>query len=114
MIHRFTDEGRVGGMDALYSQWATRKDQGFSAEDITALRLLLPSLALAVKCASCVRIIGTLADVYLGHDAGQKVVSGQITRGAADKVEASGTTPAYPTPPSRRKSYRFSTITPSW
>ncbi len=88
MIHRFTEQGRVGAMDALYSQWTTKKPEGFDDEDLATLRLLLPTLALAVKCASSVRIIGTLADVYLGHDAGQKVVSGQITRGAADKVDA--------------------------
>lgn len=88
MIHRFTDKGRVGEMDAFFSSWTTRHPDGFSADELRALRVLVPTLALAVKCASSVRIISTLADVYLGRDAGQKVISGQINRGAVEKIDA--------------------------
>ena len=87
MIHHFTDQGRVGEMDCFYSYWTTRSDGGFSDDDIAALRILLPTLALAVKAGSCVRIISTLADVYLGADAGQRVVKGSIARGSAERIE---------------------------
>ncbi|THK33940.1 adenylate/guanylate cyclase domain-containing protein [Ensifer sp. MPMI2T] len=87
MIHYFTDRGRVGEMDCFYSYWTTKRAGGFSEDEVDALRVLLPTLALAVKAASCVRIIGTLADVYLGQDAGQRVVKGSIERGAAEKIE---------------------------
>ena len=87
MIHHFTDQGRVGEMDCFYSYWTTRSDSGFSEDDIAALRILLPTLALAVKAGSCVRIISTLADVYLGADAGQRVVKGSIARGSAERIE---------------------------
>ena len=87
-IHHFTDRGRVGQMDCFYSYWTTKRRGGFSGEDLHALRTLVPTLALAVKAASCVRIIGTLADVYLGHDAGRRVVEGSIERGAAERIEA--------------------------
>ncbi|MCA1441377.1 adenylate/guanylate cyclase domain-containing protein [Ensifer sp. IC4062] len=87
MIHYFTDRGRVGEMDCFYSYWTTKREGGFSEDEVDALRVLLPTLALAVKAASCVRIIGTLADVYLGQDAGQRVVKGSIERGAAEKIE---------------------------
>ncbi|WP_049225304.1 adenylate/guanylate cyclase domain-containing protein [Sinorhizobium meliloti] len=88
MIHHFTDRGRIGQMDCLYSYWTTKRQAGFREEDIAALRLLLPTLALAVKTASCMRIIGTLADVYLGRDAGRRVVEGSIERGSAERIEA--------------------------
>jgi adenylate cyclase len=88
MIHRFTETGRVGEMDAFFSSWTTRDPQGFSEDGLRALRYLVPTLALAVKCTSSIRIIGTLADVYLGRDAGRKVVSGQINRGAVEKIDA--------------------------
>lgn len=87
MIHHFTDQGRVGGMDCFYSYWTTRKPSGFSDDDLAALRTLLPTLALAVKAGSCVRIISTLADVYLGADAGKRVVEGSIARGSAVRME---------------------------
>ncbi|PDT80667.1 adenylate/guanylate cyclase domain-containing protein [Sinorhizobium sp. BJ1] len=87
-IHHFTDRGRVGQMDCFYSYWTSKRRGGFSDEDLHALRTLLPTLALAVKAASCVRIIGTLADVYLGQDAGRRVVEGSIERGAAERIEA--------------------------
>ena len=55
---------------------------------MTALRTLVPQLALAIKCASLTRIAGTLVEVYLGHDAGQRVLSGRISRGVADRINA--------------------------
>lgn len=88
MIHRFTDHGRVGEMDAFSSHWTTRDENGFDEDSLTALRTLLPTLALAIKCASSIRIIGTLAEIYLGRDAGRKVVSGQINRGEVEKIDA--------------------------
>ncbi|MCA1491966.1 adenylate/guanylate cyclase domain-containing protein [Sinorhizobium alkalisoli] len=87
-VHHFTDRGRVGAMDCFYSNWTTKDDRGFSDEDMEALRVLVPTLALAVKAASCMRIIGTLADVYLGEDAGRRVVEGRIERGAVERIEA--------------------------
>ncbi|HUH49785.1 MAG TPA: adenylate/guanylate cyclase domain-containing protein, partial [Mycoplana sp.] len=88
MIHRFTDRGTVGEMDAFFSHWTTRDENGFGEESLTALRTLVPTLALAIKCASSIRIIGTLAEIYLGRDAGRKVISGQINRGEVEKIAA--------------------------
>lgn len=88
MIHRFTDRGSVGEMDAFFSYWTTRDANGFDDESLAALRTLVPTLALAIKCASSIRIIGTLAEIYLGRDAGRKVISGQINRGEVEKIDA--------------------------
>jgi adenylate cyclase len=52
------------------------------------LRRLVPSLALAIKCASLARIAGTLVEVYLGRDAGQRVPGGRISRGIAERINA--------------------------
>jgi len=45
-------------------------------------------LALAIKCVSMGRIAGTLVEVYLGRDAGQRVLSGRIRRGVAERIGA--------------------------
>lgn len=87
-IHRFTERGSIGEMDALYSAWATRAEGGFSEEDLQALRALLPTLALAMKSGSSISIIKTLARVYLGKDAAGRVIKGQIARGAVDTIDA--------------------------
>jgi len=87
-IHRFTERGSIGEMSAFYSRWLTRQPEGFHDDELAALRMLLPTLALAVKTACCMRIIETITDVYLGRDAGRKVMSGTITRGEVERIEA--------------------------
>jgi len=87
-LHRFPGEGAIGEMDCFYSAWATKEPRGFRDEDIAALRRLVPSLALAIKCGSLGRIAATLVQVYLGRDPGQRVLSGRIARGVADRISA--------------------------
>src|SRR4029077_5653814 len=56
-------------------------------EDCAALRRLVPALALAWKSASLARIAGTLAEVYLGRDAGERVLRGRISRGVGERMQ---------------------------
>ncbi len=87
-VYRFADEGTIGEMDGFYSGWSTRHPQGFSDADIAALRRLVPTLGLAIKSTSLTQIADTLVDVYLGRDAGRRVLGGRIQRGVADRIEA--------------------------
>jgi len=87
-IHRFAGDTKIGDMDGVYSAWATRHSEGFSDANIVALRRLVPALALAIKSAALARIADTLVQVYLGRDAGRRVLEGSIQRGVADRVEA--------------------------
>ena len=48
----------------------------------------MPALGLAIKSAALARIAGTLVEVYLGRDAGRRVLEGRIQRGVADRIEA--------------------------
>jgi len=88
LVHRFAGSGIIGEMDCVYSSWATRRREGFGDRDVAALRRLVPALALAIKCASLARIANTLVEVYLGRDAGHRVLSGRIRRGATDRISA--------------------------
>lgn len=88
MVHRFTGQGIIGEMDAVYSSWATDNASGFGDADIADLERLVPLLALAVKSASLTRIARTLVETYLGRDPGRRVLAGGIVRGVADKIEA--------------------------
>jgi adenylate cyclase len=85
---RFAAEGAIGDMDAVYSSWGTKASEGFTDSQIAALEHLVPPLALAVKSVSLARMTGTLMETYLGRDAGQRVLSGRIVRGIADRIDA--------------------------
>lgn len=87
-VHRFSSAGSIGEMDSVSSAWSTQHSEGFSEANLAALRRLVPALGLAIKSAALAQISGTLVDVYLGHDAGQRVLSGRIQRGVADRIEA--------------------------
>jgi len=78
----------IGEMDCVYSSWATIEPDGFREADLVALRRLVPLLALAIKCVSLARIARTLVEVYLGHDAGERVLSGRISRGVAERINS--------------------------
>lgn len=88
LVHRFSTQGSIGEMDCFYSQWSTAHADGFTDRDIATLKRLVRGLALAIKCSSLARIVRTVAEVYLGHDAGERVLAGRINRGAADRIEA--------------------------
>jgi adenylate cyclase len=87
-IDRFGTVDIIGEMDCVYSHWYSRKPNGFAADDLAALRQIVPALALAVKAAALARSALTLADVYLGRDAARRVLSGRISRGVPDRITA--------------------------
>src|SRR5450755_1752489 len=80
-VHRFGEAGTLGQMDSLYSYWVTRRAEGFGEQGLSALRDLVPALALAIKSAAQVDVARTLGRVYLGRDASEKVLQGRISRG---------------------------------
>ncbi|MFI4999505.1 MAG: adenylate/guanylate cyclase domain-containing protein [Reyranellales bacterium] len=87
-VHRFASDNAIGEMDCVYSAWSTRHPNGFSEAGLGALRRLVPALALAIKSGALARIAGTLVEVYLGRDAGKRVLDGRIQRGVADRIDA--------------------------
>jgi adenylate cyclase len=88
LANRFDDQDSIGGMDCVYSSWATDADRGFDENDVAHLIRIMPFLALAVKSASLARIAGTLVETYLGRDPGRRVLQGRIRRGVAERIEA--------------------------
>ena len=87
-IHRFGDAGIIGEMDCVYSLWCMRRQNGFNEDALRAMRDLVPLLGLAVKSAAHARIARTIGHVYLGRDAAERVLSGRISRGVADRINA--------------------------
>jgi adenylate cyclase len=87
IINRFAEDGVIGEMDCVYSYWTTDRADGFSDEEVWALKRLLPFLGLAIKSASLARIAETLVETYLGRDAGRRVLRGRIERGVVDQIK---------------------------
>ena len=87
-VHLFGEAGTIGEMDGLYSYWTTRKPEGFGAQDLAALRDLVPALGLAIKSAAQIDIARTLGRVYLGRDAAEQVMRGRIARGVTERIKA--------------------------
>src|SRR4051812_10001363 len=87
-VHRFGEAGTMGQMDCVYSYWVTRRDDGFGAQGLAALRDLVPVLGLAIKTAAQADIAKTLARVYLGRDTSEQVLRGRIARGVTERINA--------------------------
>ena len=87
IINRFAADGAIGEMDCVYSLWMTDRAEGFTDDEILALKRLTPFLGLPIKSASLGRIAETLVETYLGRDAGRRVLQGRIARGVADRIK---------------------------
>ena len=90
-------------MDCVYSHWTDRRPDGFARPisrrcGASSRRWRWRSNAHRWRASP-----RTLVEVYLGHDAGRRVLSGRISRGVADRINAVlwfsdlGATPPSPT-----------------
>ncbi|MEM9331181.1 MAG: adenylate/guanylate cyclase domain-containing protein [Pseudomonadota bacterium] len=68
--------------------WATKKQGGFSGDDIWALRKIQRRFAVACKTVIQSRIACNIATTYLGKRAGENVLDGQIRRGDGERTKA--------------------------
>ena len=68
--------------------WTTDRPGGFSGAEIGVMERLLPTLALAIRSTSGQRIAESLLCTYIGQDAGRRVLSGEIDRGALRRQRA--------------------------
>lgn len=79
---------RTGGNYHNVVTIATRHDGGFPEQDLIELKQILSLFALHVERHILNRIAGNVVDTYLGHAAGEKVLSGAISRGEGEAVRA--------------------------
>jgi adenylate cyclase len=72
----------------LASSWTTDRPGGFTDAELALIERLVPALILVLNAARNVATGRTLLDIYLGADAAERVLSGNIVRGQADAVRA--------------------------
>lgn len=72
----------------IFGSWATDKENGFSEADITALLRIQKRLAVTAKVAVLKDLAKNAINTYLGSDAGNRVMDGQIRRGDGETIRA--------------------------
>ena len=74
--------------EGVVISWTSDGTDGFSEADLDLIRSAHPYLGLALKSASNRQMAHDLLAVYLGRDAGRRVLSGEIQRGTSQKINA--------------------------
>jgi adenylate cyclase len=87
-IVRFGDGDNLGAVHGLASSWATREARGFTGRDLALIDATLPAFALAFKASIAAGTARTLATTYLGRDAAERILRGEIERGQVRTVPA--------------------------
>jgi adenylate cyclase len=103
LLDRFADQGatdyvafatrvdesmRLGEGQGMVSSWMTTEPDGFSEADVELLAGILPTLALAFMLWTTNRTARTAITTYLGSDAAERVIAGNIVRGRATQISA--------------------------
>jgi len=83
-VQSFDDEATRG----MVGSWTTDAPGGFSEEVIDALLHVQSHLAVAAKMAVLSKLADNMVTTYLGGNAGQRVLSGQVRRGDGETIRA--------------------------
>jgi adenylate cyclase len=87
-IVRFGPEGDASRGTGIAYSFTTDHREGFSEDDLTLLRAILPALSLAMMAHAGHTIAAGLLEAYLGGDAGRRVHAGAVERGSVESIRA--------------------------
>ena len=79
---------RLGEGEGVVSSWTTDAAAGFSDAQVEMLAGIMPALALAFMLQTTNRAARALITTYLGSDAAERVLAGNIVRGRAQPIRA--------------------------
>ena len=68
--------------------WTTRAPGGFTAQQFSELELVIAPLARVAEIRALRRTAGNLIDTYVGHQTGERILSGKIRRGYVEAIRA--------------------------
>ena len=78
----FTD-GRI-----QLAAWTTRRPGGFTDAHIAAIEAVIAPLARVAEIRALRRTAANLLDTYVGHQAGERILAGQIRRGHTEAINS--------------------------
>lgn len=67
---------------------ATDAPMGFSDNQVTRIAAVLPALGSVIELYALRSMASGLLDIYVGHDAGERILQGEIKRGSGDTINA--------------------------
>jgi adenylate cyclase len=85
-IVRFGERASIGEGQGVATSFATRDPEGFTAQELATIEATLPAFALAFKASMTVDTARTLVTTYLGRDAAERILRGEIERGQVKTV----------------------------
>jgi adenylate cyclase len=68
--------------------WTTRQPGGFTDAQIEAIESIVAPLARVAEVRALRRTAGNLLDTYVGNNAGERILAGQIRRGHTEAIHA--------------------------
>jgi adenylate cyclase len=68
--------------------WSTKAPGGFSDKQYSDLELIIAPLARVAEIRALRRTAGNLIDTYVGHQTGERILSGKIRRGYVEAIRA--------------------------
>jgi adenylate cyclase len=68
--------------------WTTQRPGGFTDADIAALEAIRRPVARLAEVYGLRRLATTLLNTYVGRDAGERILQGQIRRGDIERIDA--------------------------
>jgi adenylate cyclase len=74
--------------DIHFASWATLQPGGFSDAEIAGLDAIIMPLTRVAEIRALYRVASVLLSTYVGQNAGERVLAGQIRRGHTDKIHA--------------------------
>jgi adenylate cyclase len=78
----------LGEGEGMMSSWTTDAPAGFSDAQLEMLAAIMPALTLAFMLRTTNRAARTLITTYLGSDAAERVLAGNVVRGRAEAIRA--------------------------
>jgi adenylate cyclase len=85
-IVRFGDRGSIGETRGLATSWTTREPGGFAEGDLALIEATLPAFVLAFKATMTIDTARVLVTTYLGRDAAERILRGEIERGRVETL----------------------------
>jgi adenylate cyclase len=85
---RVGENVRIGEGEGIVASWTTDAPEGFTTAQIELLQGIMPPLTVAVMLRTLSRTARTLIQTYLGSDAAERVLAGNIVRGRAEPIRA--------------------------
>ena len=80
--------GKDNSPKGMISSWTVDHAGGYTDGQLDQLSRIVRTLGLAIKSGRNQRMASTLLEVYLGKDAGRRVLSGEIERGMVQSISA--------------------------